>query len=202
MQDKNWFVPMLIVGVLLFLFVNTTGSSVVKSVKADTAHAAAYVAGDITSIDRVEDSSLVPEQTTCDVCKGSKKSGDGYGKCPCGDNCQCKLPNGTVAEPVATKPYQPAYWVVMKTADSTWVCGACEQDKQNVIQVLKDKYGFVIGVDIIFEPGREPINYPTYELYDNSVSKTKPISTRNQAFGTVKEFSKFIKPLQTKYRGK
>lgn len=198
MQDKNWFVPMLIVGVLLFLFINTTGSSVVKSVKADTAHAAAYVAGDITSIERVEDSSLVPEQTTCNVCKGTKKSGDGYGKCPCGDNCQCKLPNGTVAEPVATKPYQPAYWVVMKTTPG---CGPCKYDKDNVFSVLVEKYGFIVGSDIIYVTGGA-FAYPTYELYDYAVSKTKPVDTRVGAFGTVKEFSKFIKPLQTKYRGK
>ena len=28
-------------------------------------------------------------QTTCDICNGTKKSGDGLGPCPCGKNCKC-----------------------------------------------------------------------------------------------------------------
>ena len=29
-------------------------------------------------------------QTTCDVCNGTKRSGDGLGPCPCGKNCKCE----------------------------------------------------------------------------------------------------------------
>ena len=32
-------------------------------------------------------------QTTCEICNGTKKSGDGLGPCPCGKNCKCKKPD-------------------------------------------------------------------------------------------------------------
>ena len=31
-------------------------------------------------------------QTTCEVCDGTKRSGDGLGPCPCGKNCECEKP--------------------------------------------------------------------------------------------------------------
>ena len=76
----------------------------------------------------------VAPQTTCDICNGTKRSGDGLGPCPCGKNCECVVPQ-------AARKHRILIFldVGISTSDDT---------TENVLPELKkngEKYGWTVG---------------------------------------------------------
>lgn len=109
---------------------------------SDEHHARAFVAGQFAFHEQSSEPQPEPEpQTHCEICRGTKRSGDGLGPCPCGDNCQCQRK----VEPVPPKETKPI-WHLVKV-EASW-CGPCVQWDAEKWPELKAN-GFVEGKDLI-----------------------------------------------------
>ena len=165
---------MLAVGVVCVVL---SGGSAAQSAKVDTNAVGAFVAAQLAYAK--PESEPEPEPPGC-TCNGTGRSGDGYGPCVCGDDCQCK------------KSGEPAKdWkspVVLEIWTAKW-CGPCQVDKATIIPWLK-KSGWEEGVNYVFKDydtntdeakANNVVSLPTYIMRENGAEVRRHVGSATTA---------------------
>ena len=72
------------------------------------------------------------DPTLCDICKGTGKSGDGLGPCPCGTRCRCAKPDNGEEPNRAPRSRRVLFFY----QDD---CEACDEAKACLLPLFKEK---------------------------------------------------------------